>query len=322
MIFISLQAQDYKTYTAKTGDGVYTLLSKFGYSSSYFSDFVELNKTKLGKDNSLFIGEVYRLPLKEKVETDVKSLDGETKNYKIFGPDYENVKILDLQLSGAVFYILSGHGGPDPGAVGNYGSHSLCEDEYAYDVGLRLSRMLIEHGALVYMITRDKNDGIRDESYLVPDKDEVCYPDLKIPLSQNSRLRQRVRAVNKIYSQNKGKYQRMIVIHVDSRSKGENIDTFFYYYKRSTKGKKAAVNLQETFQAKYDKYQPGRGYKGTISTRNLYVLHYSYPPAIFIELGNINHQKDQQRFIKVSNRKALAKWLSEGLLEDFEENRP
>ena len=88
--------------------------------------------------------------------------------------------------------------------------------------------MLIEKGAEVYMITIDNNDGIRDESFLKPDKDEVCYPNLSIPLNQIRRLRQRTNAINKLYMKNRNAFQRVIIIHVDSRSKSENIDVFFY----------------------------------------------------------------------------------------------
>jgi N-acetylmuramoyl-L-alanine amidase len=108
---------------------------------------------------------------------------------------------------------------------------------------------------------------------------------------------------------------------VDSRSRGENIDVFFYHDRRSNSGQKAARILKNTFQRKYDLHQPGRGYSGTVSDRNLYVVRNTYPVAIYIELGNINHRRDQQRFIIPSNRQALANWLFEGLTEDFKTNK-
>ena len=36
------------------------------------------------------------------------------RNYKIFGSKYSRVEIKDNTLKGAVFYLMSGHGGPDP----------------------------------------------------------------------------------------------------------------------------------------------------------------------------------------------------------------
>lgn len=312
-------AQDYPTSVAKNGDGIYSLLKRHGLSpSEHFNAFIELNKTKLGKNNSLFVGQKYRLPLKEEASSSTPSGGA---IYPIFGKTYEQVTPVDNSLKGAIYYLVSGHGGPDPGAVGRYGNHTLCEDEYAYDVTLRLARTLIERGALVYMIIRDENDGIRDDSYLKPDKDEVCYPKLPIPRNHTKRLRQRKDAVNKLYLRHKGSFQRMIIVHVDSRSKGENIDVFFYHDHRSKTGKKLANNLQQTFKKKYDTHQPNRGYHGTVSDRNLYVLKYSYPPAVFIELGNINHYRDQQRFIHDNNRQALANWMCEALIKDFGNNK-
>ncbi len=124
--------------------------------------------------------------------------------------------------------------------------------------------------------------------------------------------------MNDIYLEDKTpKYQRVIVIHVDSRSIGANVDVFFYHYPGSTKGKSTAKTLQQMFADKYEEYQPNRGYEGTVSSRNLLVIRKVLPPAVFIELGNIQNEKDRKRFINPDNRQALAKWIVEGLIEDF-----
>ena len=307
---------------ADKGEGIYRLLTRNGFPvSQYMEAFIELNKDRLGSNNSLYAGRKYKLPFKTEEVSEAPAVSGTTVNYEIFGQKYANVNIMDNQLNGAVYYLVSGHGGPDPGAIGIYGNWQLCEDEYAYDVTLRLARNLIQHGATVYMIIRDLNDGIRDDSYLKPDKDEVCYPNQKIPLNQLRRLQQRTEAVNKLYQNYRNSFQRMVAIHVDSRSRGENIDVFFYHDKRSDTGKTAAGILQKTIQRKYDLHQPNRGYMGTVSNRNLYVVKNTYPVAVYIELGNINHRRDQQRFIIPSNRQALANWLLEGLIEDFKTNK-
>lgn len=321
-----VEAQN-KEVVAKKGDGIYRLLQRYGLSySEYRTDFIELNKTKLGKDNALFAGRKYKLPVgKMAAVTTPKVSSGKglgiTKKYEIFGKKWEDVRLDSEDLKGAVFYLMAGHGGPDPGAVGRYGGKQVCEDEYAYDVTLRLARNLIQEGAKVYMITRDKNDGIREEIILKTDYDEVCYPNLRIPRSPKSRLRQRTHAVNKLYTKHKGSYQRMLSVHVDSRSVGENIDVFFYHAKGSKTGNKLAKNLQQTFQQKYAQHQPGRGYKGTVSSRSLFVIKNTHPPAVLIELGNINHKRDIQRMVKETNRQALANWLLDGLEKDFKNNK-
>ena len=323
----SIFSQEYKKITAQKGDGIYMILKQNGLPPSEYLDlFIKLNKTNLGKNNTLIIGRTYRLPVKSQTRNELQnsppigSVSQEKIVYEIFGAKYKEVAIISKELSQAVFYLMSGHGGPDPGAIGSLNGHLLCEDEYAYDVTLRLARNLIERGATVYMIIRDPNDGIRDDQFLKPDRDEVCFPDNRIPLNQIARLRQGTEAVNKLYIKNKDKFQRLVVIHVDSRSQKENIDVFFYHDKRSDAGKKLANTLKETFGQRYARHQPSRGYNGSVSERNLYVIKNTYAPSVFIELGNINHTRDQQRFIFSDNRQAVSNWLRDGLMEDYKKS--
>ncbi|MFV0346177.1 MAG: N-acetylmuramoyl-L-alanine amidase [Bacteroidales bacterium] len=330
---LAVHAQD-KSDIAKEGDGIYSILRRNNLKPvEYSKAFIELNKSNLGKNNSLYVGRKYKLPNAKTSSSSSTSSSassssskkgtGVIRSYDIFGSKYKNIEIMDNSLKGAVYYLVSGHGGPDPGAMGKYNGSSMCEDEYAYDVTLRLGRELISHGAAVYIITRDRNDGIRDEAILPCDKDEYCYPNLTIPRNHVKRLKQRANAVNNLYNKNKSKYsyQRVIMIHVDSRSTGQNADVFFYYANGSTKGRKLCLNLQRTFNAKYDKHQPGRGYHGTVSKRGLYMLKNTTPVASYIELANINHKRDQQRLVLENNRQALANWLADGLTTDFKNNK-
>jgi N-acetylmuramoyl-L-alanine amidase len=235
---------------------------------------------------------------------------------RIFGKNYEEVIIEDKSLANQVFYLVSGHGGPDPGAMCKSCPKNMCEDEYAYDVTLRLARNLMQHGAIVHMIIEDKNDGIRDDKYLECDKDEVIYTGAKLPLRQLDRLKQRADAVNKLfykYKKQKVKSQKLIMVHVDSRGKDKSQDVFFYHYGKSKSSKKLAYNLKEVFQEKYDYYQKGRGYKGYVDNRGLYMLRKTLPTSVYVELANIRNQSDHKRLLLKNNRQALADWLFEGL---------
>jgi len=233
----------------------------------------------------------------------------------LFGKDYANFEVEDRSLKGKVYYLVSGHGGPDPGARCTGCTSTLCEDEYAYDVVLRLARNLMMHGATVHVIIKDENDGIRDQKFLDCDKDERCLGIHKLPLNQKKRLQQRSNAINRLYKTYKKqgyKEQYSIFIHVDSRTKNKRQDSYFYYYKHSRTSKALAKQMQSTFKAKYDRYQKGRGYKGFVKDRGLYVLRNTLPPAVYVELANIKNPDDQERLIKTSNRQALANWLFDG----------
>jgi hypothetical protein len=72
----------------------------------------------------------------------------------------------------------------------------------------------------------------------------------------------------------------------------------------------------EEFKDRYSQKQPGRGYSGSVSPRNLLMLRETKPTSVYIELGNIQNTADQNRFIQKDNRQAIANWLFRGL-NDF-----
>ena len=338
--------------TPKAGEGISSFLLRHNRSpKKYYDDFIELNKQKLGKNNVLKVGVTYVIPpVKKSTTTSAKTTPakntgaknttsegagtkqtsskakstkiGTTINEPLFGKQLANVKVTSNRLAGACFYVVSGHGGPDPGAIGKVGRYELHEDEYAYDIALRLARNLMQEGAEVHIIIQDAKDGIRDDSYLSNSKRETCMGDA-IPLNQVHRLQQRCDKINALYRKDRKNhsYCRAIFIHIDSRSKGKQTDVFFYYSNKKGDSKRLANNMKDTFESKYDKHQPNRGFSGTVSGRNLYVLSHTTPASVFVELGNIQNTFDQRRLVINSNRQALAKWLMEGFLKDYKEKK-
>nr|MBD3621837.1 N-acetylmuramoyl-L-alanine amidase [Sunxiuqinia sp.] len=320
LVQVTMYAQEaYPKVLAQEGDGIYSLLRRHGVSpTKYYNDFVDMNSEELGEDESLILGRHYMLP--DTLAKNVEMME-EDIAYPIFGDDFKKVDAASDRLANTVYYLISGHGGPDPGAVEKYHGKMIAEDEYAYDVTLRLARELISHGAEVHLIVQDANDGIRDHKVLELDTDETVGSK-SIPLDQLERLKQRTKAVNDLYAKNSGKYQRLLVTHVDSRGEGTNIDVFFYHHEKSTNGKRLAESIHQTFFRKYKKFQPNRLYNGTFMERSsLYVVKNTLPAMAYIEIGNIRNKKDQRRILDPDNRQALAKWISEGILLDYESSK-
>lgn len=294
--------------TPQKGEGLDAFLLRNGRNlNEHKEDFIKLNSNRFGANGVLLLGVRYRLPLKVEQVT-----------MPIFGAD-SVVTVQDHALRGATYYLVSGHGGPDPGAIGEMNGHKLHEDEYAYDIMLRLARNVVAHGGKVHIIIQDPDDGIRSEEYLPCDSHETCMGE-PIPLGQLDRLKQRSQAINKLYATERKGYCRSIFMHVDSRSQNKKIDIFFYHYMKSKYGERLARVLHSVLDAKYREHQPSRGFEGTVSERDLYVLKATNPPAVFLELGNIQNWRDQKRFILESNRQAIANWLTEGLITDYENN--
>lgn len=235
--------------------------------------------------------------------------------YPLFGDTHQEVVVSSNALKGKVYYIVSGHGGIDPGARCTDCAHTLCEDEYAYDVSLRMAKSLMEQGATVHVIVQD-NDGIRDSKYLKCDQDEVCLDGKKVLPRQKDRLAQRTNHVNALYKKHKAKgvkEQYALFMHIDSNHEDKRMDVYFFHHEQSKTGKKLASTLQETMKSKYAHYQANRGYHGSVKCRGLYVVRNTLPPAVLVELGNIKNPSDQKRITLPGNRQALAEWLVDGL---------
>ena len=310
--------------TPKAGEGISAFLERNKRpGKACYNEFMKLNEKRLRGKEELRLGVKYILPpLKKGTSAAASSKSAAGKKgavrERLFGKKLADVKVTSNRLQGACFYVVSGHGGPDPGAIGKIGKVELHEDEYAYDVALRLARNLMQEGAEVHIIIQDAKDGIRDAAYLSNSKRETCMG-APIPLNQVQRLQQRCDKINALYRNDRKKYKycRAIFIHVDSRSKGKQTDVFFYHSNRRAESKKLANKMKDTFESKYGKHQPNRGFTGTVSGRNLYVLTRATPVSVFVELGNIQNSLDQKRLVIPSNRQALANWLMEGFLKDY-----
>jgi N-acetylmuramoyl-L-alanine amidase len=324
---ISLTAQN--RALPREGEGIYAFLRRNNCSEKDYPAFVELNKGKFGKNNSLRLGIYYTLPERmgtgntetvltapiQQGQTEIK------KKEPLFGKKYEEYTInKNPRLKGACFFLVSGHGGPDPGAVVKVDGRDLNEDEYAYDIMLRLARNLLQEGATVHIIIQDAKDGIRDERYLTNSKRETCMG-AEIPLNNVARLKQRTDKVNALSQKAQEKYQRAIYIHLDSQGNKRQLDVYFFYQKDNANSRKLASALRNTMETQYKMHQPNRGFSGTISPKNLHVLRETKQPAVFAELANMRNTFDQKRYLEVNNRQALANWLLRGLIQDYENQK-
>lgn len=324
------------------GERIDQILRRNGVDTAHKKLFIALNWSRLTADDGLMMGYKYELPTAQDIKDAAAIIEREGKARKerdarraktpaappkptearepLLGAANEVVKIVDDKLEGATYYLVSGHGGPDPGAMSQYAGQPICEDEYAYDVILRLARQLLSHRATVHIIIQDPDDGIRDDAALKCDEDETCMG-APIPRDQVQRLRQRSDTINSLYARERGGYCRSIFIHVDSRSKDKRIDIFFYNYMKSARGRRLAVSLQSKMTEKYAKHQPNRGFHGEVKERDLFVLRETNPAGVFIEIGNIQNSMDMVRLVKSSNREAMARWIAEGLIDDYSGNK-
>jgi N-acetylmuramoyl-L-alanine amidase len=314
------------------GDGVYSFLRRHGREVPRdVRAFRELNQGRLNSRGELILGRTYILPpLPDGITVSGSSPTTESPSVAstqitrsrgadpaIFGSRFRDIPSRSSDLRGALFYIIAGHGGPDPGAITRVGGHTLHEIEYNYDIALRLARNLMMHGATVHIIIQTPNVGIRDERFLRNHRNQTCLGE-PIPRGQMDRLRQRVNAVNRLYERDKANYNyiRAIEIHIDSRNPRTQIDLFMYHAD-DTKSRRTSQTLLREMEAQYRRHQPNRGFHGHIGYRNLFILRELKPPAIMIEVGNFQNALDRERILNHNNRQAVANWLTNGFIADF-----
>ncbi len=310
LLCIAAPAAAQTTLRAQQGEGIWSLLRRGGISPTTVTieAFKNLNQERLLRGDQLAAGRAYTLPEPNRpVEV-----------FPLLGSRHERVERKTDRLAGHVYYLVSGHGGPDPGTMARYRGAYLPEDEVAYDVALRLARRLLEEGATVHLIVQDPDDGIREGARLPPDTDERYLGGHPIVRSHAQRLRDRVAIVNRLYDRHRAtaERQRLLALHVDARDMRDEPQIDVHFQVASDAGKRFAEGLLSTFRQQYARVQPGRGYRGSVEFRDLYILLRSKPVAALVELGNIRHPRDQRRLTRTGNRQALAEWLVRGLLRD------
>lgn len=103
------------------GEGIHAFLRRHNRNDNQDCQiFVKLNQGKFGKDRSLLWDVYYQLPpvAGNSNKQDERNRQ-ETKigHQPLFGKKYAEYTIVDQELSGACFFLSSGHGGPDHGAI-------------------------------------------------------------------------------------------------------------------------------------------------------------------------------------------------------------
>lgn len=312
-----------KTTTPRSGEGIYGMLRRNGYSAADKDEFVRLNKKKLGKNESLILGVKYLLPAK------AGSTKAGAKNRNpLFGKQHEEYTIKSEKLKGSCYYLVSGHGGIDPGTTCKIDGKEICEDEYAYDITLRLAKNLLEHSAKVYIIIQDTVNGIRNDKYLLHDRSEVLIDGAAIPEAQTARLEQRVSKIHQLNSKVKESYKRVLFIHIDDAPPTSFKDIYFIYKKGCETSRWFSESLRKKLEEKYRQHRPNRKYSGYVQAnkanskeKTILVLDKIQIPAVLLEIANIRHVPNQSRFMEYTNRQRVADWLTEGLIADYTKNK-
>ncbi len=214
--------------------------------------------------------------------------------------------------------IDPGHGGKDPGAIGN----GLKEKDIVLDIAHRLKRYLVSSGAEVRM-TRDKDVYItlKRRAYLA----NKWAPDVFVSIHANSSRNPGGRGIEVYYvSEKVNDTNRAVVsqengvLDIEGRVPDSELKVVLWDMIH-TENRAESRRLARKISQKIARIMqsPDRGAKGA----PFYVLKWVNAPSVLIEVGFVSNPQEASRLASPGYRDRIARAIFEGLISYFEELR-
>ena len=175
-------------------------------------------------------------------------------------------------------FIDPGHGGPDPGAIGN----GVTEENVNLNVSLELARLLRNAGydVMVYRTTSDEN--------VLADK--------------NQDLRNRARMANEWGA------DYFLSIHTNSSTNPEAQGAEAYVYRMGGASERLASSILRSISEELGSRDRG------VMNANFAVLRRTNMPAVLLELGYLTNATEALNLNSPAWQKAVARAIADGII--------
>lgn len=190
----------------------------------------------------------------------------------------------DGVLRGKVIVVDPGHGGSNPGAVGN----STREADNNLSVGLKLRDKLVKAGAKV-IITRDSDRTVATEGSSLGEELQA-----RVDMAENNHA------------------DMFVSVHTNSNPDSNIVGAMTFY--PSGKSSKLALEVQDAMIKETKAVD-----KGT-SSATFYVLRNTTMPSILVEMGFITNPQEAAQLSDNSYRNSMAQGIFNGIVKYFNNN--
>jgi N-acetylmuramoyl-L-alanine amidase len=260
----------------------------------------------------------------------VESYKKAVETKKILDREIEMAGKLSRDLKGWTIVLDPGHGGLDPGAIveskdGQGNSAFVVEDEYAYDIAIRVYALLKQHGGDADLTIISPNHHVRhtpDASLtFVNEKNEVYNSESlnrtgswsEWPVGGSEGLEKRLTVTKEIINREKNRNNIFISIHCDNTPGGflqSGILIWGDSNEEKERGRKLAEAFNQTFPAGLD-----------IKEQPLHVLggNPAEGGAILVEIRNLHYDNNSWALRNEDLRDADAEKIVESIRQ-FAEN--
>lgn len=192
----------------------------------------------------------------------------------------QDIETIVLPVTNKVIVIDPGHGGVDPGAVGDDGIH---EKDVNLEISLKLRRLLEQSGSTV-VLTRDEDVGLYTEK-------STTYRAKK-----NEDLRNRRIMVNEINP------DLFLTVHINAFPQSRYYGAQTFYQGDNEESKKLARIIQEEFRNVLDKDNHRVSQKGSA-----YLLKEVNSTSVLIECGFFSNE-NEEKLLKNSKYQEKIAW--------------
>tara|TARA_R110000868_G_scaffold80081_6_gene227664 strand:- start:4305 stop:5246 length:942 start_codon:yes stop_codon:yes gene_type:complete len=278
-----------KTFVAKSGDGIISILRREGLDiSTYYQKFIDLNKDQISNGSLLKLGQTYKIPYSDTSFSNMGrkiSLSEDNLDSPIFDTSLYPLSKKDTLLKSTVYYLLFDKFNTDDLQL------LRATSETRNEIALRIAKELLEQGARVFLFEYDANSVINLGDY--------------------------VDAINKTYLKYSDEYQRLLVMDVDQGDFSINDKVSISHFEKSKEGEKFAKSIEHIFKKTKVKLDSNPKKDGIfIDKTNLYLANNALPAMTFIKIDGQNKQSNN-RAITDSNRSKFVDLITTGIQIDY-----
>ncbi|MBF7046134.1 N-acetylmuramoyl-L-alanine amidase, partial [Campylobacter volucris] len=249
---------------------------------------------------------------------------GFTKNTTVAKKNSNPSTKKTIKKSGKVIVIDAGHGGKDPGTLGDKG---VKEKDVVLSVALKLGSELKKRGYKIYYTrSTDKFINLRDRTSMANDKMADLFISIHANAAPNKQRAKTLQGIETFFLSPARSERSKKAAELENQSDFEEMNYFskqtflnFLNREKIVASNKLAIDVQKSILSNVRKKY--KVVDGGVREAPFWVLVGAQMPAILIEIGYISHPSERARLVNRNFQDLLAIGIANGIESYFYKNQ-